>query len=272
MKTFLAVVAFSLLVIAFFSGYSTFGIPQIQPAPPPKAEKLDLAAMTMDQFIALGGRIYEGKGTCTLCHNAVGGRAPLLEEAAVVAEDRLADEGYAGSATDTEGYLYESMAEPSAYVVAGFGKAGTGDTESPMPNILTGRIGLSEAEAKAVIAYLQDLGGVEVTVEIPSEPVEEDATATAEGEARPPFTAPEEAIAEFACGGCHKIAGEEGELGPDLTQIGALYDRDYLRQSILDPNAEIAEGFEPEMMPEDYGKQMYAAELEMLVDFLANQK
>lgn len=272
MKTFLTVVAFSLLVIAFFSGYSTFGIPQIQPAPPPKAEKLDLAAMTMDQFIALGGRIYEGKGTCTLCHNDVGGRAPLLDTAAVVAEGRLADEGYAGSATDAEGYLYESMSEPSAYVVPGFGKAGTDDTESPMPNILTGRIGLSEAEATAIVAYLQDLSGVAVTVEIPSEAPEEAAPATAEGEPRLPFTLPEEAIAEFACGGCHKIADEKGELGPDLTQIGALYDRDYLRRALLDPNAEIAEGFEPEMMPDDYGEQMYAAELEMLVNYLANQK
>lgn len=272
MKTFLAVVAFSLLVVAFFSGYSTFGIPQIQPAPPPKAEKLDLAAMTMDQFVALGGRIYEGKGTCTLCHNPVGGRAPLLDEAALVAEQRLAEEGYVGSATDAAGYLYESMAEPSAYVVAGFGKAGTDDTESPMPNVLTGRIGLSEAEASAVIAYLQDLSGIEVTVEIPSEAAEEEAPETAEDEPRAPFSLPEEAIAEFACGGCHKIADEEGELGPDLTGIGAVYDRDYLRRAILDPNAEIAEGFEPEMMPDDYGQQMYAAELEMLVDYLASQK
>ncbi len=35
MKTFLSVVVFSLLVIGFFSAYSTYGIPQIQPAPPP---------------------------------------------------------------------------------------------------------------------------------------------------------------------------------------------------------------------------------------------
>jgi cbb3-type cytochrome oxidase cytochrome c subunit len=270
MKTFLSVVVFSLLVIGFFSGYSSFGIPQITPAPPPVEEELDLGAMTMTQFVALGERIYKGKGTCTLCHNELG-RAPLLEEAVTLAEQRLADPRYEGSASDVESYLYESMAEPSAYVVAGFGKAGTGDTESPMPNILTGSIGLSEVEMRAVIAYLQDLGGGEVTVEIPSEAVEEEAE-VAEGEPRPPFDAPEDMIAEFACGACHKVAGEEGEQGPDLTRIGALRDRDYLRRAILDPDAEIAEGFEPEMMPADYGAQLYAVELEMLVDYLAGLK
>jgi mono/diheme cytochrome c family protein len=271
MKTFASVVVFSLLVIGFFSGYSSYGIPQIEPAPPPVEEQLDLGAMTMERFVALGERIYEGKGTCTLCHNPVGGRAPPLEEAVALAEQRLADARYQGSAADVESYLYESMAEPSAFVVAGFGKAGSGDTVSPMPNILTGSIGLNEAELRAVIAYLQDLGGAEITVEIPSDAAEEESE-VAEGEPRPPFTAPEDALAEFACGGCHKVAGEEGELGPDLTAIGALRDRDYLRRSILDPNAEIAEGFDPEMMPEDYGEQLYAAELEMLVDYLAGLK
>lgn len=271
MKTFVAVVGFSLLVIGFFAGYSSFGIPQIKPAPPPpQEEKLDLGAMGMEDFISLGERIYEGKGTCTLCHNPVGGRAPPLEESASVAEERLADPQYEGEATDVTGYLYESLADPSAYVVPGFGKAGTGDTVSPMPNILTGRIGLSEAESLAVVAYLQDLSGFEVTVEIPSEPVQD--TEAVEAEERPLFTTPEDIIVEFACGGCHKIAGEEGELGPDLTTIGALRDREHLRRSILDPNAEITEGFEPEMMPEDYGEQIYASELEMLVDYLAAQK
>jgi len=271
MRTFLTVVAFSLLTIGFFAGYSSFGIPQIEPAPPPKEEKLALGAMTMEAFIAAGEAIYSGKGTCTLCHNPVGGRAPLLDQIGVVATERLADPRYQGSAGDAAGYIYESMAEPSAYVVAGFGKTGTNDTVSPMPNMLTGRIGLSEAELKAVVAFLQDLSGLEVTVEIPAEPVEE-AEAKAPSEHRPPFATPEEAIAEFACGGCHKVAGEEGELGPDLTAIGGKRDKDYLRRAILTPNADIAEGFEPELMPLDYGEQLYAVELEMLVNYLAELK
>jgi mono/diheme cytochrome c family protein len=272
MKTLLAVVTFSLLTVAFFAGYSNYGIPQIEPAPPPEEEKLDLAAMSMDEFVALGRRLYQGRGTCTLCHNAVGGRAPLLETAAAAAVERLADPRYRGDADDGESYLYESLVDPSAYVVAGFGKSGTGDTESPMPNVLTGGVGLSEAETRSIVAFLQDLGGFEVTVEIPTGPVAQEEEQAAAGEPRPPFATPEEAIAEFACGACHRVAGEEGELGPDLGSIGAERGRDYLRRSILQPNAEIAEGFEAELMPDDYGEQLYAVELEMLVDYLAGLK
>lgn len=269
MRNFLKVVVFSLLTIGFFSGFSYYGIPQIKPAPPPREETLDLEAMTMEQFIALGEKILNGKGTCTLCHNPVGSRAPPLDQVGMMIAERLADERYQGEAGDAESYLYESMIDPSAYVVAGFGKAGSNDTVSPMPNVRSGSIGLSEAEIAAVVAYLQDLSGLDVTVEIPGEAVEEE---DEEETRRPLFASPEDAIAELACGACHKIAGEEGEIGPDLTTIGATRDRDYLRRAILDPNAVIAEGFEPELMPMDYGEQMYASELEMLVDYLAGLK
>jgi mono/diheme cytochrome c family protein len=269
MRNFALVVTFGLLTIGFFAGFSNFGIPQIEPAPPPQEEELDLSAMTMEQFIALGERIFEGRGTCTLCHNPVGERAPLLDRVAQTAAERLADPRYGGQASDVASYLHESMVDPSAYVVAGFGKAGTNDTESPMPNVLTGRIGLSEAETDAVVAYLQQASGVEVTVEIAAAAVEDQAPEPTEEAARPPLENPEDAIAEFACGACHTVAGEEGEAGPNLNRIGAARDRDYLRRAILDPNADIAEGFEPDMMPADYGEQLYAKELEMLVDYLA---
>ena len=103
-----------------------------------------------------------------LCHNAVGGRAPLLEKLVTATPERLQDSRYQGEATDLESYILESMLKPSVYVVAGFGKAGSNDSESPMPDVTGGAIDLSEAEISAVIAYLQDLGGAEVTVEIPT--------------------------------------------------------------------------------------------------------
>ncbi len=274
MKNFLIVALFSLATIAFFAGFSNFGIPQIEPAPPPAEEKLELGAMTMEQFIGLGERVFGGKGTCTLCHNPIGGRAPLLDEAAAAAAERLADQAYAGNAADAEGYLYESMVDPSAFVVPGFGKTGSNDTVSPMPNMKTGRIGLSEAELRAVVAYLQDLGGFEVTVEIPSAaavPDEDGGGGEDEGR-RPLFATIEEAIVELGCGACHVVAGEEGDLGPDLTTIGARRDRDYLRRAILSPNAELAENYDPDLMPDDYGEQLYATELEMLVQYLAELK
>ncbi len=272
MMNFLKVALFSLVVIGFFAGYSNWGIPQIEPAAPPVEEVLDLGAMTMDDFIALGGKIYNGKGTCTLCHNAVGGRAPMLDTAAGLVAERLKDARYKGEASDAEGYLLESLVNPSAFVVAGFGKKGTADAESPMPDVSGGSVGLSEVELAAVVAFLQDLGGTDVTVEIPSGAQASDESDDEEGEPRAAYASIEELIAEQSCGACHKVAGEEGDVGPDLNGIGAKYDRDYLRRSILDPNADIGQGFEADTMPAEYGTTLYAQELEMLIDYLAKLK
>ena len=46
------------------------------------------------------------------------------------------------------------------------------------------------------------------------------------------------------CSGCHKIRGSGGVLGPDLTNIGAERRLDRLRESLLEPSAEIAVGYD----------------------------
>ena len=270
MMIFLKVAIFSLLVVGGFWGFSNFGIPQIKPEPPPVEEKLDLGAMTMDQFVALGGKIYNGKGTCTLCHNAMG-RAPMLDKVAAVAAERLKDPRYKGPAKTVEGYLHESLVKPSAFVVSGFGKSGTNDTESPMPDVSGGGIGLNESEIKSVVAYLQDSSGGEVTVEIPKMDAPAEAAETAKPE-EAVLKTPKAIIAKYSCGACHVIADQAGTIGPNLSKIGATYKKDYLRQAIIEPDAVVAKGFSPGMMPKTYGEQMKAAELEMLVTYLAGLK
>ena len=42
---------------------------------------------------------------------------------------------------------------------------------------------------------------------------------------------------------CHKVHGQGGEVGPDLSQIGGKFDRTHLIESILDPSAEIPQGY-----------------------------
>lgn len=49
---------------------------------------------------------------------------------------------------------------------------------------------------------------------------------------------------EAACVRCHKIKGEGGDVGPDLSQAGTKYPREYLLESVLFPNKKIAPGFE----------------------------
>lgn len=49
---------------------------------------------------------------------------------------------------------------------------------------------------------------------------------------------------EVSCVRCHKIAGEGGEAGPDLSGVGARHPAGYLLESILYPNLAVAQGFE----------------------------
>ncbi|HEY7309071.1 MAG TPA: PVC-type heme-binding CxxCH protein [Gemmataceae bacterium] len=62
------------------------------------------------------------------------------------------------------------------------------------------------------------------------------------------------AKAEVSCLRCHKIKGVGGEVGPDLTGIGARQKRDYLLESIVAPNKQIAKGFETVVLTLKNGK------------------
>ncbi len=43
-----------------------------------------------------------------------------------------------------------------------------------------------------------------------------------------------------SCTQCHRVSGEGGRLGPDLTSIGQTRSPEHLRQSIVDPNADVS--------------------------------
>ena len=49
---------------------------------------------------------------------------------------------------------------------------------------------------------------------------------------------------EASCLRCHKIGDEGGEAGPNLTGVASRKPREYFLESIVDPNAQIAAGFE----------------------------
>ncbi|MEO8269518.1 MAG: HEAT repeat domain-containing protein, partial [Aureliella sp.] len=49
---------------------------------------------------------------------------------------------------------------------------------------------------------------------------------------------------ELSCVRCHKVGDYGGEVGPNLSNIGKTKDATYLLQSIVDPDAKIAENYE----------------------------
>jgi len=72
------------------------------------------------------------------------------------------------------------------------------------------------------------------------------------------------------CVGCHIIDGEGGAVGPNLTNTYNEQGEDYVRQSILNPNAVIAEGFQPNVMPQNFGELLSEEELDFIVSYLAS--
>jgi cytochrome c oxidase subunit 2 len=76
---------------------------------------------------------------------------------------------------------------------------------------------------------------------------------------------------DTGCGGCHALADAEtnGGTGPNLDENLAERDEAFIEQSIVDPSAEIAEGFSDGLMPKQYGDQLTPAELDALVKYLA---
>jgi mono/diheme cytochrome c family protein len=72
------------------------------------------------------------------------------------------------------------------------------------------------------------------------------------------------------CGSCHtfKPAGSTGNVGPDLDEALQGKDAEFIQTSIVDPNAEVASGFQPGIMPQTYGSQLSDKQLADLVAFL----
>jgi quinoprotein glucose dehydrogenase len=60
--------------------------------------------------------------------------------------------------------------------------------------------------------------------------------------------------ADASCVRCHKIHGKGGDVGPDLAGIITRHDREYILESILFPNKQIAPGYESLIVQMDDGK------------------
>jgi cytochrome c553 len=97
-------------------------------------------------------------------------------------------------------------------------------------------------------------------------------TTTGGGEPSGSAEAGRSVFVDAGCGTCHAFepAGTTGTVGPNLGETLAGKDAAFIRQSIVDPSAEIASGYSAGVMPETYEDQLSPEQLNDLVAFLAS--
>lgn len=245
-------------------------IPQVESEVP---EELVLGAdFSVEEVVAAGETLYFGAGGCTACHG-LGTRAPHLLEGESGQGAIGARCGSRVPGLSCKEYLLQSMTQPNAVVVEGF--------EPIMPDMSRT---LSPAQVWAIIAFLQSQEG-EVTVVAadvsaaagagtPGQPLT--GTGAGAGAAGAPSATmePVALLRENQCLICHQLAGEGTAIGPPFDGMGGRIDPDRIRHSILQPNADTAAGFEAlaGTMPPTFGQQLTAAQLEVLVQYLAAQR
>ena len=82
------------------------------------------------------------------------------------------------------------------------------------------------------------------------------------------------------CSGCHAFtpANSNGEIGPNLDNVAADAEKAgedpeaFIKESIVDPNKVIANGYAKGVMPSDFGDSLSAKEIDALVTYLAAGK
>ncbi len=243
-------------------------IPQVQSEVP---QALSLGAnVTPEQLVAAGEKVFNGIGGCPTCHG-LGTRAPNL----------LTDEKGTGPigvrcakrepGKSCKQYLYESLDNPTAYVVSGY---------QPIMPVMTKQ--LSPEQVWSVIAFLESQGGtVDVTADdiakskpAAGAPTPGASSGSTGGAFAGGSTDPKTIIQAAGCLACHKLDGQGQVIAPDLTHVGSRRDAESIRKKILDPASSVAKGYEKlaGIMPKTFGTMMSAAQLEALVQYLAAHK
>src|SRR4051794_18080002 len=77
-------------------------------------------------------------------------------------------------------------------------------------------------------------------------------------------------FAEQGCGSCHTFApaNARGGIGPDLALSLNGKSRDYVLESIVAPDTDVAYGWSPGMMPDDFAQRIAPGDLDPLVAYL----
>lgn len=216
-----------------------------------------------------GEAIFWGKGKCSTCH-AVGSRGtairgpnqgasgplglPIAARAVPRGAERTRATGRPFTPTD---YLVESVTDPGAHVVEGF--------KNEMPDATRPPISLGADEVRAVVLYLQTLGGqpdlgairLPEAVRARARPAAADAWSPyLAGDARKGQALFFDAGSPAACAKCHAVRGRGGTVGPDLTEVAGTRTPGFIVDAILTPSKDIASGYESVLLVTKEGRHL----------------
>jgi cytochrome c oxidase subunit II len=77
-------------------------------------------------------------------------------------------------------------------------------------------------------------------------------------------------FADNGCSGCHTLADADahGQIGPNLDDVLKDVEAAKVREDIVAPNKEIAQGYGPDIMPQTFGQTLTPSQLDALVAYL----
>jgi nitric oxide reductase subunit C len=129
-----------------------------------------------------------------------------------------------------------------------------------MPNL-----NLSEDEIKKLIAYFKWVDTID-TNQWPPKPVGESKPREGTLKEKPQTLLGKNVYNQYRCDLCHKIGGEGGAIGPDLTHIGSNKESPWLAKQIRDPKLHNPNTQMPPF------PQISEGEIQALVDYLVSLK
>jgi len=221
-----------------------------------------------------GEEVYKTLG-CVSCHSLDGSESvgPSFK-GLYGAKIKVLTEGKHREVVADDAYIRSSIRTPDKDVVQGF-------QSGIMPN-LSDQINKDQMES--LIDFIKQQTDAPSTQKEEAKPVVEEAVKTEPQAATPSKPDGATLFKTKSCAACHSLDGTK-KIGPSFKGIyGSVRkvltdgkmrevkaDEAYLHTSIHDPNADVVEGFPPNIMP-PFGKMLTQAEIDALVNYIKEIK
>jgi len=219
-------------------------------------------------------------------HDAAYIRAKLHNPDATVVEGFADQKGKMKQMLASTSFFSDIDKNPDAldtlvsYLVSLKGGGGKEGGQAAAAVLVMPNFGLNDEELQSVVTFL--LGLQEQNVPWPQKSFAQKAvangqTAPADGGSTWAAKSGEELVKLAGCIACHKFDGPESLVGPSLWDIGGRQGKEYIRESILDPDHVIVPGYPAGVMKATltstgFYQKISIEGLDRIVDYLATLK